>query len=418
MRNRLSCRPGSLSRAAVLPTRSGLFLRAKTRKKDGKEHRYWRVVENRRVADGRVVQRPVLSLGAINDVQRAAWCRSIAVFDEDTGIATPLALFPEDRPAPALAGAVVQVKLSQRPRRRPRQGGACWLACGLWELLPLDTCWQPRMPPSRQGTRGLNVLKTLVAYRLIDPGSEWRRHRHGFDPSARGDRLGEDFAIAHRHTLYRGLDHRVAPKKALFSPLQARWRRLFEARFDLLLYDLTSTYCECDPPDHGQRQFGYRRDQRSAGVPVVIALIVTPDGFPLAYEVLAGKTLDQQTLTDALAKIAAQYGQADRIGVTARGLPTEETLALRRASDPPVHYLVGTPKGRLTPLEKAFLTKPWAAVREPVTVQLLDQDGELYVLARRAGRHDQERAMRQHRLKRLGKRRQALQRQDLSRDDR
>ncbi len=325
-----------------------MFLRSKTRKKDGKEHRYWSVVENRRVADGRVVQRHVLYLGEINDVQRAAWCRSIAVFDEDTGTATQLALFPEDRPAPELACAVVQVKLSGLQLRRPRQWGACWLACGLWDLLQLDTFWQPRLPPSRKGTCWLNVLKTLVAYRLIDPGSECRLHRHGFDHSALGDLLGEDFAIAHSYTRYCCLDHLVAHQQALFSYLQERWRIRFEARFDILLYDLTSTYFECDPPEHGQRKFGYNRDKRSDSVQVVIALIVTPDGFPLAYEVLAGNTLDKQTLTDALAKIEAQYGKADRIWVMDRGIPTEATLALMRASDPPVHYLVGTPKGRLT----------------------------------------------------------------------
>ena len=150
---------------------------------------------------------------------------------------------------------------------------------------------------------------------------------------------------------------------------------------------------------------------------VVIALIVTPDGFPLAYEVLAGNTLDKQTLTDFLAQIEAQYGKAERIWVMDRGIPTEETLALMRASDPPVHYLVGTPKGRLTKLEKSFLTKPWATVRDQVTVKLLDQDGELYVLALSAGRQDKERAMRQRRLKRLWKRLHELQRQTLSRDD-
>lgn len=225
-----------------------MFLRSKTRKKDGKEHRYWSVVENRRVADGRVVQRHVLYLGEINAAQRAAWCRSIEVFDEERGAAAQMARFPEDRPAPELACAVVQVKLSGLQLRRPRQWGACWLACGLWDLLQLDAFWQPRLPPSRKGTRWLNVLKTLVAYRLIDPGSAWRLHRHWFDHSALGDRLGEDFAIAHSHTLYRCLDQLVVHKQALFSFLQERWRGLFNARFDILLSDLTSTYFECDPP--------------------------------------------------------------------------------------------------------------------------------------------------------------------------
>jgi hypothetical protein len=394
----------------------GMFLRFKTRKKDGKEHRYWSVVENRRVADGRVVQRHVLYLGEINDAQRAAWCRSIEVFDEDQGSSGQMALFPEDRPAPELACAVVQVKLSGLQLRRPRQWGACWLACGLWDLLQLDTFWQPRLPPSRKGTRWLNVLKTLVAYRLIDPGSEWRLHRHWFDHSGMGDLLGEDVAIAHSHTLYRCLDHLVEHKQALFSYLQERWRLLFDARFDVLLYDLTSTYFECDPPEHGKRTFGYSRDKRSDCVQVVIALIVTPDGFPLAYEVLAGNTLDKQTLTEVLAKIEAQYGKAERIWVMDRGIPTEATLALMRASNPPVQYPVGTPKGRLSKLEKSFLTKPWAAVREQVTVKLLNHDGELYVLACSAGRQDKERAMRRRRLKRLWKRLQELQRQTLSRD--
>jgi len=286
----------------------------------------------------------------------------------------------------------------------------------LWDLLQLDAFWQPRLPPSRKGTRWPNVLKTLVAYRLIDPGSEWRLHRHWFDHSAMGDLLGEDFAIAHSHTLYRCLDRLVAHKQALFSYLQERWRSLFEARFDILLYDLTSTYFECEPPAHGKRKFGYSRDKRSDCVQVVIALIVTPDGFPLAYEVLAGNTLDKQTLTDFLAKIEAQYGKAERIWVMDRGIPTEATLALMRTSDPPVQCLVGTPKGRFSKLETSFLTKPWAAVRDQVTVKLLDQDGELYVLALSAGRRDQERAMRQRRLKRLWRRLHELQRQAPSRD--
>jgi len=393
-----------------------MFLRSKTRKKDGKVHRYWSVVENRRVADGRVVQRHVLYLGEINDAQRAAWCRSIEVFDEDQAAATQLALFPADRTAPDLACDVVQVKLSGLQLRRPRQWGACWLAGELWDLLELDSFWEPRLRPGRKGTRWLHVLKTLVAYRLIDPGSEWRLHRHWYDHSAMGDLLGEDFALAHSHTLYRCLDKLVEHKEALFSFLQQRWRTLFAARFDVLLYDLTSTYFECDPPETGKRTFGYSRDHRFDCVQVVIALIVTPDGFPLAYEVLPGNTLDHQTLKDFLTKIETQYGKADRVWVMDRGIPTEATLALMREADPPMHYLVGTPKGRLSKLEKSFLTKPWAAVRDQVRVKLLSKDDETYVLALSAGRRDKEQAMRQRRLKRLFKRLHELQRQAPSRD--
>ncbi len=393
-----------------------MFLRAKDRFKDGKHHRYWSIVENRRVADGRVVQRQVLYLGEINDSQKAAWCRTIDVLDEDQNTSAQVALFPEDRSAPALDCDVVQVRLSGLKLHRPRQWGACWLACGLWEQLQLDRFWQPRLRPSRKGTRWLNVLKTLVCYRLVDPGSEWRLHRHWYDHSAMGDLLGEDFTIAHSHTLYRCLDRLLEHKKALFSYLQERWQSLFDVRFDVLLYDLTSTYFESDPPGYGKRKHGYSRDKRPDCVQVVIALIVTPEGFPLAYEVLPGNTSDNTTLEDFLAKIKAQYGKAERVWVMDRGIPTEASLASMRAADLPVHYLVGTPKGRLSKLEKTFLTRPWAQVRESVDVKLLEQDAEIYILARSHGRMHKERAMRQRRLRRLWQRLRELQHQRLTRD--
>ena len=231
-----------------------MFLRAKKRIKDGKEHRYWSIVENRRVADGRVVQRQVLYLGEINDSQKAAWCRTIDVLDDDEHAAAQVALFPEDRRAPPLDCDVVQVRLSALKLRRPRQWGACWLACELWDQLQLDRFWQPRLPPSRKGTRWLHVLKTLACYRLIYPGSEWRLHRHWYDHSAMGDLLGEDFSVAHSPTLYRCLDKLLVHKAGLFSFLQERWRALFDAHFDVLLYDLTSTYFESDPPSGGKRR--------------------------------------------------------------------------------------------------------------------------------------------------------------------
>jgi hypothetical protein len=178
-----------------------MFLRHKIRWKDGKEHRYWSIVENRRVSGGRTVQRQVLYLGEINDSQQAAWCHSIEALDANSSDRRQIALFPEDRTAPALDCDVVHVKLSGLRLHRPRQWGACWLAGELWHQLQLDDFWSPRLPPSRQGTRWLNVLKTLVAYRLIAPGSEWRLHRQWYEQSAIGDLLGEDFALAQKDTL-------------------------------------------------------------------------------------------------------------------------------------------------------------------------------------------------------------------------
>ena len=391
-----------------------MFVRCKTRHKDGKEHRYWSVVENVRVRGGRVVQRQVLYLGEINDSQRAAWCRTIEVLEGKSG-SRQMALFPQGREAPALNCEVVRVQVQDVEVHAPRQWGGCWLTLCLWERLELDRFWGPRLPASRQGTRWLDILKVLVCYRLIDPGSEWRLHRQWYEHSALRDLLGCERVLA-SNTLYRCLDKLVVHKEAFFSFLHERWTRLFDARFDVLLYDLTSTYFESDPPFEDKRQFGYSRDKRSDCVQVVIALIVTPDGFPLAYEVMPGNTSDNTTLAGFLEKIENQYGRSDRVWIMDRGIPTEATLATMREGDAPVHYLVGTPKGRLTKLEKSFLGKPWQAVRPCVEVKLLAEEGELYILVHSESRVLKERSMRKRRLKKLWQRLHELRRQSNRRD--
>lgn len=374
-------------------------------------------MENRRCRGDRVVQRQVLYLGEISDAQHRCWCRAIDVIEEQEHRVRQLALFPDDQAVPEMEHEVVQVKLKEIQLHNARQWGACWLACELWDQLELDDFWSPLLPGSRQGTRWLNVLKTLVCYRLIDPGSEWRLHRQWFERSAMADLLGEDFGIAQKDKLYRCLDKLVKHKRDFFSFIKQRWQSLFNPRFDILLYDLTSTYFECDPPSPpGLRRFGYSRDKRSDCVQVVVALIVTPEGFPLAYEVMPGNTSDKTTLADFLAKIEDQYGKSQRVWVMDRGIPTEETLQMMRQSDPPISYLVGTPRGRLTRLEQAFLDKPWQQAREQVNVKLLEQQDELYILAKSTGRVHKERAMRQRKLKRLWKRLHELQKQKLTRD--
>jgi hypothetical protein len=325
-------------------------------------------------------------------------------------------LFPDDRAAPPLDCAVVHVQLSGLLLRHPRQWGGCWLACHLWDQLERDEFWSPLLPASRQGTRWLNVLKTLVAYRLIDPGSEWRLHRHEFEQGAMGDLLGEDFGLVQKDHLYRCLDQLLAHKNDLFSFLQQRWKTLFDAKFDVLLYDLTSPYFACDPPGAGKRRHGYSRDKRSDCVQVVIALIVTPDGLPLAYEVMPANTSDKTTLRDFLKRIEAQYGKAGGTWIMDRGIPTEAVLAEMRSAETPTHYLVGTPRGRLSPLQQEFLAKPWAQVRDEVQVKLVEQDGELYILARSGARRDKQPAMRRRRLRKLVKRLHELHQQKLTRD--
>jgi transposase len=284
--------------------------------------------------------------------------------------------------------------------------------------LGLDEFWLERLARSRKGTRWDQVLLVLVVYRLIAPGSEWRLHREWFERSALADLLGADSALADIHKLYACHDRLIAHKQALFDHLVGRWRDLFNACFDVLLYDLTSTYFESDPPldDEDKRRFGYSRDHRPDCVQVVIALVVTPQGLPLAYEVLAGNTADNTTLKTFLARIERQYGKARRVWCMDRGVPTEAVLNEMRAVDPPVQYLVGTPKGRLTRLERELVAKPWQVARPGVQVKLLPRDGELYVFAESRDRVAKERSMRRRQLKWLWQRLDQLSTMKLTRD--
>jgi hypothetical protein len=395
-----------------------MFLRFTTRKKNGKEHRYWSIVENKRCAGGRIVQKPVLYLGEINDQQEAHWQKTIEIFEHGQALPRTVALCPAERPVEIDGENVLRIKLSEMELCRPRQWGACWLFCRLYAELELDQFWKEHLPPSRKGTRWDLILQTLCAYRLIDPGSEWRLHKQWFEESALADLLGEDFALAELHKLYDCHDYLLKHKSALFDHLRPRWQDLFNAKFDVLLYDLTSSYFESAPPfaAEDKRKFGYSRDKRPDCVQVVIALIVTPEGFPLAYEVLAGNTSDKSTLQDFLQKIETQYGKAQRIWVMDRGIPTEAILEQMRQSDPPVFYLVGTPKGRLSQLEAKLQKLDWNQAREGVDVKIVEEEGEVYVLARSMDRVSKERAMRRRQLKTLWKRLKELKQMELKRD--
>ena len=400
-----------------------MFLRANKRFKDGKEHRYWSVVENRRVAGGRSVQKTLLYLGEINDSDRAGWTRAIEAVDERDQT-RQIHLFPEDRtPDPRLEHPTLKLRLQHIELARPRQWGGCWLALELWNRLDLDAFWQPLLPDSQKGTPWIKVLKTLVAYRLLDPGSEWRLHRSWFDRSAMADLLDDDFRLAAKDTLYRCHERLLAHREALFTHLKDRWAGLFGASYDILLYDLTGTNFEVDangPVTEASRlkAFGYSRDKRPDCVQIVIAIIITPDGLPIGYEVMRGNTSDKTTLAGMLKTITGRYGKERRTWIMDRGIPTEETLHQMRQADPSVRYLVGTPKGRLTKLEKDLATRDWQHVKDDVHVKLLHRDGELYVLARSLPRRGKESAMRRKKLKAYWARLKELQKRDkLTRDE-
>lgn len=385
-----------------------MFLRQNNRRKNGKTHRYFSVVENRRTGSGTTTQRQVLYLGEINDSHQQAWRQTLSVFDEDRRQYCELSLFPDDRPLPPGALDAISVKLDQMELRRPRSFGDCWLGCWLWDKLQLSSFWNMQLLDERGDVPWAKVLQLLVINRLIDPGSELAIHRQWFLHSAMDELLEVDFAAASKDRLYRCLD-RILPHKDSFCQFIAQqWKTLFDTSFDVLLYDLTSTYFEglCEKIPNAKH--GYNRDGRGDCRQVVIALVVTPDGLPLAYEVLAGNTTDKTTLSAFLAKIEAMYGKARRTWIMDRGIPTEATLKEMREAG--TQYLVGTPRGMLGKLEQSFTDKPWHQVHDSMQVKLAQHEGEFYVLAHSDQRQLKEKAMHRRRFKAYGRGLHALRR--------
>lgn len=374
-----------------------MFLRSYKRKKNGKWHEYFSVVENRRVAADKTVQRTVLYLGEINSSQENRWRKTLEVFDEDTGRHEQKMLFADHATIFESDLDAIKVKLSHMQLCRPRAFGNCWLACRLWEELGLDEFWQRRVDESRGDIAWSKVLKLLATNCLIDPASEFYVHRQWFDKTAMDELLDTDYRIASKDRLYRCLDRILDHKEDLCKHLKSRWEDMFGIEFDVLLYDLTSTYFEGLCKGNPKAKFGYSRDKRSDCRQVVIALVVTPEGFPIGYEVLPGNTLDKTTLRMFLKKVESMYGKARRVWVMDRGIPTEEVLSQMR--DENIQYLVGTPRAKLAKLEDKLVDLDWKAANENVSVKLLAEENELYVLAKSKDRRAKERAMRKYRLR-------------------
>ncbi len=376
-----------------------MFLRCHSRKKNRKPHHCWSIVESRRCRDGRIAQRQVLYLGEINDSQEAAWRKTIRVFDEQKQDYRQIALFPAERPLPPDAANAIGVRLTEMRLHRPRSFGNCWLGCLLWEELRLDSFWQAKLGDERGEVSWEKVLRILAINRLCEPGSEFAVHRRWFLGCAMDELLGVSYAAAGKDRLYRCLDRLLAHKDELCQHLTACWRTLFDASFDVLLYDLTSTYFEGSCQQIPKARHGYSRDGRPDCRQVVIALVVTTDGLPLAYEVMAGNTADKTTLQAFRAKIESMYGKARRVWVMDRGIPTEEALEQMRQEQ--VAYLVGTPKTMLSKLEQHLVDLPWQSVHEGMRVRLLQKDQEMYIEAHSSSRQDKENAMRRRKLKAL-----------------
>jgi hypothetical protein len=374
-----------------------MFLRSYKRKKNGKWHEYFSVVENRRLAGGTTVQRTVLYLGEITSSQENSWHKTLQVFDKDTGKHEQKLLFADNAVISESDIDSIKVKLSQMQLCRPRMFGNCWLACELWQKLGLNEFWSQRIDDSHSDVSWTKVLRLLVVNRLIRPGSEFYIHRQWFDKTAMDELLNSDYRIASKDRLYRCLDRIPAYKDQLCKYLKSRWEDMFGIEFDVLLYDLTSTYFEGLCRDNPKATFGYSRDKRSDCRQVIIALVVTPEGFPVGCEVLPGNTLDKATLRFFLEKIESMYGKVRRVWVMDRGIPTEEVLALMRAEG--IQYLVGTPRAMLSKLEDKLVDLNWRQVNDNVMVKLLSEDNELYVLAKSKDRRAKERAIRRYKLR-------------------
>ena len=375
-----------------------MFLRSHIRRKDGKDHRYWTIAES--VRNGhRVFQRQVLYLGELNDSQQKGWTHAINVLGED-GDERQMTLFPMDRTAPEGTMSPVHVNLAALTLSHQRQWGGCWLAMELWNRIGLDSFWRPLLPRSRKGINWLALLKVLVTYRLVDPGSEWKCHREWLEKSAMRDLLGDDVLVG-KSTLYNALDGLCEHSDKLFAFLRNRWCDMFGSRCDVVLYDLTSTYFECDGTKverSALQRHGYSRDKRGDCLQVVIALVLTPDGLPVAYEVLRGNTSDKETQMQFLDRVEARHGKPGSIWLMDRGVPTEETLLQMRERG--AKYLVGTPRGRLSSLARELSGKPWEEVQHGIQVKCAERDGDTYVLTRSRDRCDKERAMRLRKMRR------------------
>ena len=374
-----------------------MFLRCHKRKKNGKLHQYYSVVENRRIANGRVSQKTVLYLGEITNDQEKAWRKTLQVFDVDQNKPVYKYLFATEEESICEDIDAIPVRLSHLKLSHPRAFGDCWLGCQIWDELKLDSFWKKRIDGYKTTIAFSKVLKLLVINRLIKPGSEFYVHQHWFDQTAMDVLLDCDFTVAQKNRLYECLDKILPYKDELCQYLKERWETLFDISYDVLLYDLTSTYFEGLCEQNPKARFGHSKDRRSDCRQVLIALVVTPDGFPLNYEVLAGNTSEKTTLADLLTKIESRYGKSRRVWLMDRGIPKEETLSLMRNSG--VNYLVGTPRKLLDSFEQSLLQTQWQQARGDVYVKSIKDQGETYVLAKSKARLQKERAIRHRKLR-------------------
>ena len=379
-----------------------MFLKPNKRFKDGKDHVYYTLNESIRIGKRRVVQRTILHLGELTTSQCHRWRHTIDVINERSE-ARQMELLTEEehqRRGYPEDPDVVAIRLSSLQVCNCREFGSCWIGVKLWQILELDRFWAERLGELRGEVPWEKVAELLSVNRLCDPGSELSVHEKWHPKTGMNLLLDCDDAVAEKDRLYRCLDRLLAHKGALEEHLRCKWGELFQADFEVLLYDLTSTYFEGLMEEVSKARRGYSRDKRPDCKQLVIALIVTAEGFPLAYEVFPGNTRDVQSLETMLNQVEAKYGKARRTWVFDRGVVSEDNLQKLRERHGT--YVVGTPRSRLKEFEGGLQRQDWKHVRGQVEVVLRSgDDGDTYVIARSVKRRAKENAIRRRRMRKL-----------------
>jgi transposase len=369
-----------------------MFLRPHQRSKDGKDHTYWSLVETVRTANG-PRQRTLCYLGELNGSAQARWLKSVEVFNEQ-GEAQQLKLFPAHVEAPDDDPQVARVLVNRVRLERTRQFGACFLGWELWKHLELERFFEQAVDDDPADVAWSRVAAVLAINRLCAPGSELAVEERWYPATALDDLLEIEEGKINDTRLYRCLDRILPHKTKLEKHLKQRYGELFGAEFDVLLYDLTSTYVEGAAEKNPMMVRGYSRDHRPDCEQMVIALIVNSEGFPFSYETFDGNRADVSTMETILRMVERKYGKARRIWVFDRGIVSEENLAAIRKRGG--QYLVGTPRRQMKRFEAELLKEDWTQVRPDVEVKrvAIPQGNETYILCRTTGRKEKERAIR------------------------
>src|SRR6202795_4428678 len=369
-----------------------MFLRAHQRSKDGKDHTYWSLVETVRTVGG-PRQRTLCYLGELNGSAQARWLKSVEGFNEQ-GEAQQLKLFPSHVEVPDDDPQVARVIVNRVRLERTRQFGACFLGWELWKRLELDRFFELALDEEAAEVRWSRVAAVLAINRLCAPGSELAIEERWYPSTALDDLLEIEEGKINDTRLYRCLDRILPHKTKLEQHLKQRYGELFGAEFDVLLYDLTSTYVEGAAEKNPLVRRGYSRDHRPDCEQMVIALIVNREGFPYSYETFDGDRADVSTMESILRMVERKYGKARRIWVMDRGIVSEENLAAIRKRGG--QYLVGTPRRQMKRFEAELLKDDWTQVRPDVEVKqvAIPQGEETYILCRTAGRKEKEKAIR------------------------